>query len=88
MEAMALGIPVVSTDCPCGGPDLLLEHGKYGILTHVNNEEELVHALRTLLRDPLMREQYSSKCKERSRIFELDKVCEDWKRLYDEKLTF
>ena len=27
MEAMALGIPVIATDCPCGGPAALIEQG-------------------------------------------------------------
>lgn len=28
MEAMALGLPIVATDCPCGGPATLIENEK------------------------------------------------------------
>jgi glycosyltransferase involved in cell wall biosynthesis len=36
MEAMALGLPVISTDCPCGGPRFLI-HNYNGLLVKVNN---------------------------------------------------
>lgn len=42
MEAMALGIPCISTDCPCGGPKSLLEK-KY--LFSVNDAVALVNLL-------------------------------------------
>lgn len=32
MEAMAMGLPVIATDCPCGGPAYLIEHGRNGFL--------------------------------------------------------
>ena len=32
MEAMALGLPIVATDCPCGGPRTIMTHEKDGLL--------------------------------------------------------
>lgn len=32
MEAMSMGIPVISTDCPCGGPSELIQDGVNGFL--------------------------------------------------------
>ena len=37
MEAMALGIPCISTDCPCGGPNFLMSGKRNGILVPVND---------------------------------------------------
>ena len=41
MEAMALGIPCVSTDCPCGGPKQLINNGENGYLVPVNDYKGL-----------------------------------------------
>lgn len=49
MEAMALGIPCISTDCPVGGPRSLIEEGKNGILVPVGDEKELREAIKSLL---------------------------------------
>lgn len=55
MEAMALGLAVISTDCPCGGPADLIEHGKNGLLVPVGNEEALEKALYQLMSDEIYR---------------------------------
>lgn len=44
VEALALGTPIVSTDCP-SGPREILEHGKYGSLVPVNDADELAKAI-------------------------------------------
>ena len=51
MEAMALGLPVISTDCPCGGPAMLIENGVNGILTPVKDYESMAEAMKKLLDD-------------------------------------
>ncbi len=52
MEAMALGLPCISTDCPCGGPAFLIRPGENGILTEPENEEALADAMRYMLAHP------------------------------------
>lgn len=44
VEALAVGIPVVSTDCP-SGPAEVLGHGLYGALTPVNDIDALARAM-------------------------------------------
>lgn len=41
MEAMALSLPCISTDCPCGGPKFLIKDNKNGILVDVGDIEKL-----------------------------------------------
>lgn len=48
IEAMAVGLPCVSTSCPTGPGDLI-QNGREGLLTRVGNEEELVRAMRYLI---------------------------------------
>ena len=50
VEAMACGLPVISTNCP-SGPSEILENGKYGMLTKVGDEAELAHAMLEMLDD-------------------------------------
>ena len=45
MEAMALGVPCISTDCPCGGPHMLITDGINGFLVPTNNIESLSSTL-------------------------------------------
>ncbi len=48
MEAMAAGVPCVSTDCPTGPSDLI-HNGENGLLVPVNNSEAMADAIEKML---------------------------------------
>lgn len=52
IEAMSLGLPCISTDCPCGGPRMLIQNGENGILVPVGDAVALENAMSTLAADP------------------------------------
>ena len=58
MEALALGIPSISTNCPCGGPKSLIEDKKSGLLVEVNNIKELVSSINYLIENPKIANKY------------------------------
>lgn len=52
VEALALGTPVVATDCP-SGPREILANGRYGPLVPVGDDAALAAAIERVLADPL-----------------------------------
>lgn len=49
MEAMASGVPCISTDCPCGGPRYLIKDHYNGLLVDVDDLCGLANAMEELL---------------------------------------
>ena len=78
MEAMALGLPIISTDCPCGGPRMLIDHNNSGILVEPNNLEDMVRGMVTLLRDPSFGESLGNNAKTASYEFKPEKIYKAW----------
>ena len=54
LEAMAVGLPCVSTNCPTGPSDII-ESGKNGILIPTGDKEELMLAIESLIRQNQLR---------------------------------
>lgn len=51
MEALGVGVPVVSTDCPSGPREILMQ-GRYGRLVPVGDADALAEAMLATLTDP------------------------------------
>lgn len=70
-EAMACGLPVLSTACT--GPVEILDDGKYGILVE-NSSEGILNGLRAVLKDKTVLQYYKNKSKERCICFDEDAI--------------
>lgn len=51
LEAMAIGLPVISTDCPIGGSKMCIQDGKNGLLVPCGEEEKFAEAMMHLAED-------------------------------------
>ncbi len=78
MEAMTLGLAIISTDCPCGGPRMLIEHEKNGILVEPNNLEDMAIGMHTILRNPSLAESLGNNAKIASKEFKTEKIFKRW----------
>ena len=87
MEAMATGTPSVSTDCPCGGPQALIQNEQQGLLVPVGNVEELCLAMKRLLADDSLRETVGKNARERAEAFRDVVVYKQWEEYFLEIIT-
>jgi len=78
IEAMILGIPVISTDCPCGGPRDLIDHGKNGLLTPVDDVEKMKENLQFLLNDSQNAYQMGQNARKTTDIYREEIVYREW----------
>ena len=51
IEAMCMGMPVISTDCPSGGPKEIIENEKNGLLIPVNDTQRMTQAMFNIIKD-------------------------------------
>ncbi len=77
MEAMTRGVPVIATDCPCGGPQLLLGTGS-GVLIEKENIMQLAEAMDDLLKSKRKAEELASLALQASEHFRNDIIAREW----------
>ncbi|MES2306083.1 MAG: glycosyltransferase [Gemmatimonadota bacterium] len=77
LEAMAAGCAVVSTDCPAGPAELLLD-GECGLLAPVGEPAMLGSAIRSLIEDPGFRTRLGQSARARALDFAPIVVGQQW----------
>jgi glycosyltransferase involved in cell wall biosynthesis len=78
IEALACGCPVVSTDCPSGPREILVD-GEYGPLVDVGDERALADAVLETLEQP----PSSDSLHERANAFGLDTILDEYERFIE-----
>lgn len=73
VEAMAMGTPVVATDCP-HGPGEIIADGETGLLVPPGQSERLAAALQRLIDDPAMRLRLGRAGQARAQDFSAERV--------------
>ncbi|MES9905893.1 MAG: glycosyltransferase [Sedimenticola sp.] len=84
IEAMACGLPVISTRCP-SGPEEIISHMENGILFPVGDVDACTSAIQTLLCDEGLRQRLSEKGRERSKQFDISRVVKQYEAVFDGK---
>jgi glycosyltransferase involved in cell wall biosynthesis len=81
LEAMAIGLPIIATDCEFG-PRELLENGNFGILVPIKDEEALTNAILRVLTNDDLRAKLRNKSKERIQEFSAQIMVNKYEKLF------
>jgi GalNAc-alpha-(1->4)-GalNAc-alpha-(1->3)-diNAcBac-PP-undecaprenol alpha-1,4-N-acetyl-D-galactosaminyltransferase len=80
LEAMASGLPVISTNCPFGPADIV-RHGIDGILVPNRDTAALAHAIRSLMENEGERKRLASRSPEVLSRFGKESIMHQWDTL-------
>lgn len=78
MEAMAMGIPCVSTDCPCGGPKELIVDGINGVLVPVKDKEKMLKVLKKIYENEIYKKSLGEKAHKTAEKYKLSTIAKAW----------
>lgn len=80
IEAMLMGLTVIATDCPCGGPADLIEDGVNGFLIPVGDVGLLKEKMQYLIKNLQMADEMGSMATKTADIFQPEKVYGAWEK--------
>lgn len=81
VEAMACGLPVISTRCPWG-PEEIITPGVNGLLTPLNREKELAEAILTIISDKSLKAKFAAAGKQRAADFRVDRIMGQFEAMF------
>lgn len=83
IEAMSLGLTVISSDCPCGGPRMFIKNNENGLLFEVGNEQELVNKIRKILDNNEFCSNLGKNAQKIAKDLIPEKIVEEWEKIID-----
>ena len=84
LEAMAIGLPTVCTDCPAGGARAVIRDHENGILTPVGDADALCRAMCEVADDPALAAKLSENGTKIANEQSVDKIIERWMEIIND----
>lgn len=78
LEALAVGMPVIVTDCPIGGAKMMIQNEKTGILIPVGDTGMLVESVKRILTDEEFAQKLGAQAAESMQAYTLEKIANQW----------
>ena len=83
MEAMAIGLPVIATDCDGGGVQALIKNEENGLIIPKNDEAALVAAMRRVLLDPEFAQRIGVAARNSTLMYSEKNIAIEWLKYFD-----
>lgn len=78
LEAMAIGLPVISTDCPAGGAKMFIKPYENGIIVPVGDSDALYNAMKYIIENPEQADLMARNAIAVNEILEKNKILAQW----------
>lgn len=78
LEAMAIGMPVVCTDCPIGGAKMMIDDGKNGLLVPIRDTNALYAAIKRVIEHKELSDYLSKNAADIRVQLSLDRIVKQW----------
>lgn len=78
LEGMALGLACIATDCPIGGPAMIIKNNENGILLPMNDVDKLAEAMEKLIENKPLALSMGEKAKNIVNEYNAVTVCKQW----------
>ena len=78
IEALGMGMPVISTDHPIGGARMFIKNGVNGYLVPVNGLNEMKRAMLKIIEDPNLANRMGNKAREICNKISVDTIVDEW----------
>lgn len=85
IEAMACGLPIISTNCKTG-PKEILQANEYGFLVEVEDIEEIAKKMILLAKNPNLIKKFSKKSLHRVKFYTFEKILQQWIKLIEQSI--
>lgn len=83
IEALAMGIPTVATDCPVGGARACIQDGQNGFLIPVNDEEQLLNRLEKIVMEKALQKKFSENSVKVRNDYSEETISKEWLGLFE-----
>lgn len=81
LEALAMGVPTVVTDCPVGGSRLMIKNGVNGVLVPVGDTEAMYQGMKKVIEDPEFAASIADEAYKVREQYPIEKVSQMWTAL-------
>ena len=82
LEAMAIGLPTICTDCPCGGARMVIKNGKNGLLVPVRDRASMKDAMKRIAESDVFSCSLSKQASKVREELSIEKIAELWEKLF------